>query len=163
MGLLLPDICAWCGTREKKGSYGVELSFRVAPRVKRTWNLSLPICDPCRDFVYEKVDAERKTNILTGVISAVIALLIVVFFLEYKSFLVTVGVTWLITFLITAIVMSVTGLTRKIEDRMTGPRPEGYASKSSDPCTMVGPEHLSFHHEEYHRQFANRNPSHVKW
>ncbi len=118
---LLPDICAWCGTREKKGSYGVELLFRVALRVKRTWNLSLPICDPCRAFVYEKVDAERKTNILTGVISAVIALLIIVFFLEYKSFLVTVGVTWLITLLITAVIMSVTGLTRKIEDRMTGP------------------------------------------
>ncbi len=163
MGLLMPAICAWCGTREKKGTRTVELSIHVAPRVKRKWRVTLPICKQCRAYSSKKKDAERQTYMRYVGITTVISLLVLGFFLEYKSFLETVAVTWVITFFLTLIVMSVTGLTKKLESQMTGPRPEGYASKSAEPCSMVGPKHLSFYNQEYHRRFSELNPDNVKW
>ncbi|MBN2003245.1 MAG: hypothetical protein JXA21_07800 [Anaerolineae bacterium] len=163
ISLRLPKVCAWCGQREGTMNENVTLSFAISSRVRRTLRLQLPICPECRMYVGKLKNAEMQTKLGMAALAFIIgALGTLLFSPPGDSIIATIAAVSVVLFIVIWIVMAASGLERKLLDKMTGPKPAGYSSKSSSCCAMVGPQHLRFYNPVYQTLFKQLNPHNVR-
>lgn len=157
----IPKICAWCGMRQGEKSHPVSLSYG-SRRYRTRLRFDLPICSECNDFVEKRKKAEGSRGLWTFIGSVVLSLIIGFVLVGPQDFLPVSFVVLAVVLMLAYGGMSISGLAKTIDDKATGPKPEGYTSETSHCCKMVSHKLLEFTNPTFHQSFATLNPTLVQ-
>ena len=156
--LRFPRLCAWCGTRQPSATRKVNLQITYGRTTSRL-KFEAPVCEACdaHATALEKASKQRTWAAIIGSFVVGMLLSLVMFGLEEGTTLV-IGIFFSFVIMIVAlIVISTRKMKKRLNLRMAGEPPEGYASDDGQPGVMTGARTIRFHNSTYQEQFAALN------
>lgn len=166
--IAFPNICAWCGSQSVSSTRKVNYSLDHS---EGAFSFQIPICKECDHVVGAMVRKERLTRIFTGIFSFAlvnIASLLLSQGKPYETERLISGLGFglsLVVGILGAINIANVFIKNDLGPKIQNRKPYEFIWRIH-PATLVidmlSQKELSFHHEQYNREFQSLNQAGIK-